>query len=185
MKDLKFKVHNKVNFSEKERTTFLEALEEAKKVINSSDFKDRAVNLPLEQTNGFSPLEIYNKFISGADSFNTEEDGYIDVHITMYHSFKNTVGYTYPTTWFTWINRKFFSRFDHAEIAGHVIHEYMHNVGFGHKSAGDKNSVPYAYGYLVRDMIRELSQVTPLNQKPSATHPTLKNKVAGFFKRIF
>ena len=96
--------------------------------------------------------------MSGADKFNKEADQDIDVYLTIYYSFKSTVGYTYPSTWWTWINRKFFSSFDESEVAGNVVHEYMHNLGYDHNTAKDHNSVPYATGYLVRDLIKEFEK---------------------------
>jgi hypothetical protein len=190
MSNLVFEVHNKNNFTPEEKEKFLKALEEATKIINSPEFKQRALNLKLEQALGYNSLEIYQKFMSGSDKFNTVSDKDIDVHITMFYSFRNTVGYTYPTTWFTWINRKFFSRFNEAEIAGNVVHEYMHNLGFGHNSPRDKNSVPYAYGYLVRDMIREAKvnpqpQPTPVVTEPIKQVPSIWSRIAGFFSRWF
>jgi hypothetical protein len=150
-----FELHQLNNFSKEERDKFIEAIRLAEDVLNSIEFKNRFLNLPLVQTNGNTNKQVYNQLMSGADKFNKELDNDIDVYITLYYSFKNTVGYTYPTTWFTWINRKFFSSFDYADVAGNVVHEYMHNVGYDHIRASDKWSVPYAIGYLVRDMIKE------------------------------
>lgn len=149
-------VHSTKNFTKAERAKFKRAINLGHKVINSKEFKQRFLSLPLEQTNGMSPARIYELFKSGKDKFNKESDQDIDVYITMYYSWKRTIGYTNPSTWFTWVNRKFFSRFSEAEIAGNVIHEYFHNLGFDHKKASDHNSVPYAAGYLVRDMVKEL-----------------------------
>lgn len=150
-----FEIHNKQNFTEAEKIKFKQALYYAEEVMNSQEFKTRFLQMPLVQTNGKTNQQIYEELMSGADKFNQEADGDIDVYITMYYSFRNTVGYTYPSTWYTWINRKFFSGFNYADVAGNVVHEYMHNMGYDHKRATDKWSVPYAVGYLVRDMIKE------------------------------
>jgi hypothetical protein len=150
-----FELHQLNNFSQEERDKFVEAIRLAEDVLNSIEFKNRFLNLPLVQTNGNTNKQIYNQLMSGADKFNKESDSDIDVYITLYYSFRNTVGYTYPSTWWTWINRKFFSSFDFADVAGNVVHEYAHNLGYDHIRASDIWSVPYAIGYLVRDMIKE------------------------------
>ena len=155
MNKIDIQVHETKNFSKEEREKFLLAMEKATHALNSPEFTHRMVSLPLEQTNGHTKSQILQMLMSGADKFNVEKDKDIDVYITLYYSFRNTIGYTYPSTWFTWVNRKFFSSFNHASIGGHVVHEYMHNLGFGHDSPSDHNSVPYAVGYLVRDMISE------------------------------
>ena len=171
---LEIEIHGTNNFSDAERSKFRRAVNLTHKVINSEDFKQRFLSLPLEQTNGMSPAQIYELFKSGKDKFNKESDNDIDVYITMYYSWKKTIGYTYPSTWYTWINRKFFSRFDEAEIAGNIIHEYFHNLGFGHLRASDHNSVPYAVGYLVRQMVREILEGTTPDNSPTPSTPGKK-----------
>lgn len=166
-------IHGTKNFSKEEEKKFSKAVYGIHTIINSAEFKDRFLSLPLEQTNNMSPIEIYQLFMSGKDKFNKVEDKDIDIYITMYYSWKNTIGYTYPSTWFTWINRKYFSRFSRAEIAGNIIHEYMHNLGFNHRKPTDYMSVPYATGYLVRDMIKEIDDeglITPIHQKKKAVY---------------
>lgn len=180
MNYLDVEIHELKNFSEAERNKFSAAMVLTKEVINSGEFKERFLLLPLEQTAGHSNLEIYEMFMSGADQFNPETDRDIDVNLTMFFSFFNTVGYTYPTTWFTWINRKFFRGFNAAEIGMNVVHEYFHNLGFGHESPNDANSVPYAAGYLVRDMIKE-----KLGQAPKVYVPSIWSRISCWFRSVF
>lgn len=162
-KPISIDVQGLKNFKPNERIKFKGAMSQLTTVLNSREFYTRMMNLKLEQTNGKSNKEIYDMIHSGADKFNRESDNDIDVHLTMYYSWKRTIGYTYPSTYFTWINRKFFRGFNEASVAGNVIHEYMHNLGFGHISAKDHDSVPYAIGYLVRDMIENGYDATPMS----------------------
>jgi hypothetical protein len=109
-----------------------------------------------------SNKEIYNLFMSGADKFNPEPDNDMDLFLTSYYSRKNVVGYTYPSTFKTWVNRKFFvrrlkSKNGHAKIIGNIIHEYMHNLGFSHNKRWNstrKHTVPYAYGRIAEEVAR-------------------------------
>lgn len=177
---LNIQVHGLKNFSEAERNKFAKAMVLTKEVLNSDEFRERFLLLRLEQTNGYSNIQIYSMLMSGADAFNPETDRDIDVQLTMFYSFWNTVGYTYPTTWATWINRKFFSGFKEAEIGMNVVHEYKHNLGFGHKTPNDKKSVPYAAGYLVRDMINE-----KLGNRPTQYRPSNWSRFFNWVKRLF
>jgi len=193
MSNIEFEIHEVQNFSKKEQDKFLSAVSELKDVLNSEEFHSRFLALPLEQTKGQTPRSILGMIKSGADKFNTLEDGDIDIYITMYYSFGRAIGYTYPSTWKTWINRKFFSRFDLASIAGNIFHEYMHNLGFGHKTPSDHNSVPYAAGHLVRLMIREklefgkyltLDESNKIKKKVKS-RLSFWGRAKNFIKRIF
>jgi hypothetical protein len=163
---VKFEIHELKDFSNLEKEKFHKAMSKCEVILNSEKFKNELLNLKLEQTEGKTNLQIYDEIMLGADKLNKEADQDVDVYLTIYYSFKSTVGYTYPSTWRTWINRKFFSKFDEGEIAGNVMHEYMHKLGYGHRTAKDHNSVPYAVGYLVRDLIKkidtpEVTTITP------------------------
>jgi hypothetical protein len=200
MEKLKFEVHGTKNFSDKERNKFNEALVKTEHALNHKEFDRRILAHKFEQQNSKSNYEILLMLKSGADKFNTLSDKDLDVYITLYYSRKNTIGYTYPNTYWTWINRKFFSSFNHASIGGNVVHEYVHNLGFGHRSPKDSNSVPYAIGYIVRDMILEMEKYgkylepdtvqpvpTETDTPPVVTKPKISfwSKISLFFKRLF
>jgi hypothetical protein len=194
MSRTEIEVHATKNFSDKEKAKFMLAIDKAEDAINSKEFERRVMGYNFDQTNGDSNYAIYLKFMGGADRYNPKKDGDLDVYITMYYSWGRAIGYTMPSTYFTWINRKFFSGFNHASIAGNVVHEYCHNLGYDHRRASDHDSVPYAIGYIVRDMIIELeaygryltrdeADVT----KPEVKPPKLSvwGRLKKFLKRLF
>lgn len=159
---------NGANYFTKEELSKLEiATQLLVEVVNSLEFKIDVLNAPLVLTNGLKPSEVYNLFMSGKDSFNTEEDNDMDISITIYYKNNKTVGYTYPNTYKTWINRKFFRYFDYAEIVGNLVHEYCHNVGFTHPARGyGRYNVPYYYGDTAEklcDDILDGRKLTPIN----------------------
>lgn len=188
---LEVDIHKLKNFSTQEKHKFMLAMEEMEVVINSERFKQAILDHEFDdQTNGKTNLELYEHFMSGKTKFNEVADQDIDISLTLYYSWKSVIGYTYPSTWFTWINRKFFSRFNDAEIAGNVIHEDRHNAGYGHRSARDHDSVPYAFGYIVRDLM--LGKIPPRSytNRPRRTTPTRRrrsrwSRIKGFFRRLF
>jgi hypothetical protein len=153
--ELDIEIHGLDNYTGKQKEKMLEACTKGKKVLNSQQFKDRILAAKLTETNGLSNLQIYNLICSGKDLYNESEDRDIDVFSTMYtKNFSSTVGFTYPNTWKTWINSKFFNRFYIWEIFGNVIHEALHNFGFGHLKA-HATSVPYVIGYIARDLLKQ------------------------------
>lgn len=60
---------------------------------------------------------------------------------------RNVIGYTYADVeqinTYKWV----VDSYEVYELAGHLIHEWLHVLGFSHSSAKDHNSVPYALGY--------------------------------------
>lgn len=123
-------------------------------VINSLEFKKKLLAKKFSTTS-MSSQQVYDKFITGAETLNKETDYEIDVMVTIYEENNSTVGYTYGSTPQTWVNRKFFRQYTLGEIAGNMIHEYCHKLSFDHKSASDHSSVPYSVGYITRDMVAD------------------------------
>lgn len=66
------------------------------------------------------------------------------------------VGYTKPSINRISINEKFFRNFTSAQIAGNLAHEWVHKLGFDHRSAKEYDSVPYAIGDIVAQLGRSL-----------------------------
>lgn len=94
--------------------------------------------------------------MSGIDLYEPEFDSEIDLHLTMYKNiFSSVIAYTRMDTIKIWYNRRFFSEESTASIAGTIVHEYIHNLGFLHIESSDHKSVPYAVGYLVESMVYE------------------------------
>lgn len=62
------------------------------------------------------------------------------------------IGWTSPKINTININLRYFRKYDPHEVAGNLAHEWVHKLGFGHRSAKERDSVPYAVGYIVREM---------------------------------
>lgn len=173
-------VNLKDGFSAKEEEKYVTATKMHEELLNSRDFMERFLRLDMIQKENLSNHDIYRMLRSGSDRLNKDADGDMDVSVVIYHANNSTVGYTYPNSVKTWVNRKFFSSYDYAAIAGNQSHEYFHKMGFGHparETPTRHKTVPYAGGYLVRDMIREMVagklKLTPLKYvKPVENKPT-------------
>lgn len=142
-------IHEANNFSESDLAHFKLAIEIMVNVVNSEEFKDSVLHPPrlLEETKGMSNEEIYNLFMSGRTELDNKPDKDIDIYINMYYKWGSTIGYTYPSTLSTWINRRFFWSMGEGGIVGNIVHEYLHKCGFSHASRGyTRREVPYYYG---------------------------------------
>ena len=93
--------------------------------------------------------------IAVAEALNTMANEERLLELELYYSSKNTVGYTYPNTVRIWMNTKYFTPYTPSQVAGNMFHEWTHKLGFEHAtsySIARDSSVPYAIGYLIRDL---------------------------------
>lgn len=148
-------IHDMEGFSKDEEFKFRHACNLLSEVLNSVEFKKAMEQAHLTGTNGFTNTEIYNLILSGREC-GSADDMNMDLYVTIYGSFfSRVVGYTKKGTVMTWINRKFFKKFNYAEVAGNIVHEWLHKAGFDHISEKDYTSVPYAVGNIVRKLVED------------------------------
>ncbi len=172
---IKISINNRNGFTDAEILKHDTACKMLETVLNSIEFKARLLTMKFSGTRK-TPSQIYQMIMQGSDELNKTPDGDIDVHVNMYYKNNNTVGYTYPSDINTYVNRKFFKHYDYAEVACNIIHEYAHKMGFGHSSATDYNSVPYAIGYMVRGIIKDMIKglvLTPIESVPHVGPPVV------------
>jgi hypothetical protein len=152
---------NFVNFEVEQEEKVHKAIEIIKKVIASEEFRIKVLNFTYNgkkqflDNNGLTNEQIYLKLIQGAEKLVPEDDNEMDLELELYYSSKNTVGYTYPNTVRVWMNTKYFTPYTPTQVAGNVFHEWTHKLGFDHAtsySLARDSSVPYAIGYLIRDL---------------------------------
>lgn len=164
-KPLKVNVHYRNGFNPEEVQKHVTACRMLEEAVNSEEFYVELMKRKFSSTM-VSNMEIYDKIMSGAETLEPDVDFEIDVYAEMYHSVGKVVGYTKPNTLKTWVNRKFFNHYSYAEVAGNIFHEWLHKVGYGHSSAKDHTSVPYALGYIMEALIVRLmngEKFTPIN----------------------
>lgn len=156
-----FELHNMAGFTDKEADKYRRAVSLMVTVLNLYEFHDWFLNFQFEPyPSEYLPGNMTNKdmldlIMSGKDMFG-EADNDIDIDIKLYtKNWSKVIGYTYYTSIKTWINRKFFRQYTVAKIAGNIVHEALHNVGFKHSykyNTRRKNTVPYAVGYKVAEI---------------------------------
>ncbi len=150
-----------VNFDVEQEEKVHKAIEIIKKVIASDEFRTRVINFTYNGTQGFvdskglTNEQIYLSLLRGAEKLVPEDDNEMDLELELYYSSKNTVGYTYPNTVRIWMNTKYFTPYTPTQVAGNIFHEWTHKLGYEHASSysiARDSSVPYAIGYLIRDL---------------------------------
>lgn len=131
------------------------------KVINSEEFRSRVINFKnkrgerkFESNRGLSNEEIYEIFMEGREVLQMDTPGEVNLFLKLYDNpMSRVIGYTTSKTNLININWKYFKHFKIHEVAANLTHEWTHKLGFGHTSAKEHDSVPYAIGYIVRDLV--------------------------------
>ncbi len=155
-----------INFPKQDEKKITHALKILKKVFSSSEFRKRVLRHEFDgkktfhMNRGLSNLEIYHLILSGMEELSPLRNHTMDVELELYSDFEsNILGFTRPDTQRIWMNRKYFDEHTGAELSSNLVHEWLHKLGFDHereKTPLRKYSVPYAIGYIVRELAREL-----------------------------
>lgn len=168
------------NFNQREKELLQQSVTLIEQVINSDVFRDRVLKFSYNGKNvfnnnrGLSNEQILKLLLSGKEEYNNRIDNVLDFILEISTACpKGVIGTTYNGKR-TETYRCKINEMNEAEYAGHLIHEYCHYLGFSHSKKYNKTrqyTVPYAIGYLVRD----LSTVIVLNISTTQTKNLLKS----------
>lgn len=149
-----------------EKSNVQAAFDLIEKIINSEEFKEKVLAYPdgksqFTSNKGMTNEQIYDYFMQGKELIGGEQTlGEMNFDLVRYYNGHSKVkGFTNMGQ-DNWIhaNGRFYADFSAAEIAGNIMHEWLHLNGFEHASAQDHDSVPYAVGYIMRDMAKKYLQ---------------------------
>ena len=143
------------------------AFELIKKVVASDEFKKQVLNKKHNgkkkyfDNGGLTNEQIYNKILAGSEMLNKAENNTMDLEIAAYSVEANVIGYTKPSILKIFMNTRYLNKpsFGTNQVAMNVIHEWLHKLGFKHSQENTPNrphSVPYAVGYIMRDLAAKL-----------------------------
>ncbi|MFP5385528.1 MAG: hypothetical protein ACLGHN_05575 [Bacteriovoracia bacterium] len=142
-----------------------EGVELLRMVFSSEEFKMRILKhrfnerYAFSHNKGLSNRRIYNLLLKGTEKLFPYENNAMDVEVELYSDYRSQVlGYTMTGSRRIWMNKKYFNKHSPAEVASHLTHEWLHKLGFHHEKERTENrkySVPYAIGYIVKDLARE------------------------------
>ena len=144
---------------------FDEAIEMIKRVVSSSEFKERVLNHTYNgvktfvDNRGLSNFQIFKMIIEGAEILNKMKNNTLDMEVELYYADSSTVGYTISNSPRVWVNTKYFYVFPVSGVASNLMHEWLHKLGFRHASVYSPSrdySVPYAIGRMVGSLGKKL-----------------------------
>lgn len=148
-------------FSASDEDKYDQAVAIVKKVVATEAFRTKVLNHKWNGTktfannNGLTNAQIYQSILDAAEKLTPKKNNTMDVGVKMYYANNNVVGYTNPSITYINVNTKFFNNYDANEVAGNLFHEWLHKLGYGHDSSATAKrpySVPYAIGYMIRDL---------------------------------
>lgn len=148
-------------FTTSDEEKYNEAVAIVKKVVATEAFRTQVLNhtyggaKTYVQNNGLSNEEIYQDILTAAETLTPTKNNTLDVGVKLYYENSSVVGYTSGSISYINVNTKFFDSYDANEVAGNLFHEWLHKLGYGHDSAATARrpySVPYAIGYMIRNL---------------------------------
>jgi hypothetical protein len=148
-------------FSTSDETKYNQAVAIVKKVVATEAFKNAVLNFTYNgtkafvQNNGLTNAEIYQDILDAAETLQPAKNNTLDVGVKLYYENTSTVGYTNGSITYINVNTKFFDTYAVNSVAGNLFHEWLHKLGYDHDSTATTRrpySVPYAIGYIVRDL---------------------------------
>ncbi len=132
--------------------------------LNSEEFKARVLNFKNQKgekkyssNNGLTNEQIYQLLMDGREILQPNTPGEMNLYIKLYNNpLSKVIGYTTSETNVINVNYKFFKNYSPQEVAANLTHEWIHKLGFDHQSAKEHDSVPYALGYIVKDLVKKM-----------------------------
>lgn len=157
-----------IRMSRMKEEKLYDSIELLKQVFSSPEFKQKILKHRFQgrqrfaHNRGLTNRQIYHRILKGVEKLYPYYNNAMDVEVELYTDFKsNVLGFTRPSTRRIWMNTKYFNKHSRAEVASHLTHEWLHKLGFDHereRSADRKYSVPYAIGYIVKDIAGKLDE---------------------------
>lgn len=158
-----------IGFTSRQEKKVKSASRLIRKIVRSEEFRKAVLNhtwngkKTFADNDGLTNEEIYKKILEGAEKqTDLGANNTMDLEMELYTDNDSiTIGYTYPSIVRIYINRKYFNKFLPYQVADNMMHEWLHKIGFNHavKNTPERQySVPYAVGYIVKKIARNLKQ---------------------------
>jgi hypothetical protein len=146
-------------FTGEQEDKYTKAAEIVKEVIATEEFRDKVLNYTYNgakqfaDNKGLTNAQIYQSILDAAETLQPAKNNRLDIEVELYYENSTVVGYTNGSTKRIFVNTKYFDQFAANSVAGNLMHEWLHKLGYPHDVAATAKrpySVPYAIGYLVR-----------------------------------
>lgn len=150
-----------MNLTATQATKYNKAVAMVKKVVATEAFRKKVLNhtyggvKKFVDNNGKTNAQIYQSILDAAEKLKSVKNNTMDLGVKMYYQASSVVGYTSTNISYINVNTKFFNTYAVNQVAGNLFHEWLHKLGYGHSASATASrpySVPYAIGYMVRDL---------------------------------
>lgn len=156
------------------RDRMMEAIEMVRVIVNSDTFKEMVIGHLDEhgyrtytRNEGMNNEEIYNFLMEGREVLDQDTPGEMNLYIKRYRPWwpwSKVIGYTkIGKSKYMYVNWRKYKFFDSVAMAGNIVHEWIHLMGFRHDSARDHDSVPYAVGFIIGELANRYLEQGYLN----------------------
>jgi hypothetical protein len=150
-----------LNFDNSQADKYSMAVSMVKKVVGTEKFRTAILNHSWNGTKQFannagkSNEEIYKSVLDAAESLHPVKNNSMDLGVKLYYQNNTVIGFTNGSISYINVNTKYFNQFAINDVAGNLFHEWLHKLGYVHDYSSTTqrpHSVPYAIGYIVRDI---------------------------------
>lgn len=142
-----------------DRTRINKALGYIEKIVNSQSFRGKVLSSTYTQTTK-SAEQILGSILLAKENFAGGSQHVIDLNMEMYYEVDGSIGYTYSSDPYFYMNRWYHADYTAMQTAGNIFHEWLHKLDHEHSyewTEDRKDSVPYKLGYMVADMASDLA----------------------------
>lgn len=148
-------------FTTADEDKYNQAVAIVKKVVATETFRTQVLNHTYNGAKTYANIsgktneQIYQSILDAAETLQPTKNNTLDVGVKLYYEASTVVGYTNGSITYINVNTKFFDTYDANQVAGNLFHEWLHKLGYEHDfaaTAARPYSVPYAIGYMVRDI---------------------------------
>jgi hypothetical protein len=158
---------NMRGFDSVQEGKLLDAFDMIKRVVGSDEFKRRVLGHTYNgkkqyvDNGGYTNAQVYKAILEGAEKLSPKKNNAMDLDLETYTESNIVIGYTMPSITTIYMNTKYLnlSKFQANQVAMNLTHEWLHKLGFKHaqnNSASRPHSIPYAVGYIMRDLAAKL-----------------------------
>ena len=150
-----------MNLSATQAAKYNKAVTMVKRVVATEAFRTKVLNhayagvKKFVDNGGKTNAQIYQSILDAAEKLKLVKNNTMDLGVKMYYQASSVVGYTSTNISYINVNTKFFNTYTVNQVAGNLFHEWLHKLGYGHSASATASrpySVPYAIGYMVRDL---------------------------------
>lgn len=148
-------------FDASDEEKYSKAVALVKKVVATEAFRTAVLEhtyngvKQFNNNNGLTNAQIYQSVLDAAEKLTPAKNNRMDVGVKLYYENSTVVGYTSTNITYINVNTKYFDTYAINSVASNLMHEWLHKCGYGHDAAataGRPYSVPYAVGYIVRNI---------------------------------